>query len=113
MARLGVETCLFADKLSWHKNYLKLLAKREKETGEEGVSEPEFRLPPAIAGAPLVTIGMFWFGWTTYVSTLWMLFRANETRALLTESSGTPPCTGSYPSLEVPFLEQGKPQAAP
>ena len=53
----------------WHKNYLRLVHQHEKVTGESGASEPEFRLPPAIAGAPLVTIGIFWFGWTTLVST--------------------------------------------
>lgn len=27
--------------------------------------EPEFRLPPAIFGAPCITIGMFWFAWSS------------------------------------------------
>lgn len=49
----------------WEANYLRLVKQREASGGEPGVSEPEYRLPPAIAGAPLVTIGLFWFGWTT------------------------------------------------
>lgn len=49
------------------------MKKREAETGEVGVSEPEFRLPPAIFGAPLVTIGLLWFGWTTYASIHWIV----------------------------------------
>ena len=44
----------------WHKNYLRLIAKREKETGDVGASEPEHRLPPAIAGGIIVPIGLFW-----------------------------------------------------
>ncbi len=44
----------------WNDNYLRLIAKREKETGEVGGSEPEYRLPPAIAGGVLVPIGLFW-----------------------------------------------------
>ncbi|MCJ1351001.1 MAG: hypothetical protein MMC33_000983 [Icmadophila ericetorum] len=49
----------------WHKNYVRLVNKRERLGGEPGGSEPEYRLPPAIAGAILVPIGLFWFGWTT------------------------------------------------
>ena len=49
------------------------MKQREDKTGEVGVSEPEFRLPPAIAGAPLVTIGLLWFGWTTYPSIHWIV----------------------------------------
>ena len=44
----------------WHNNYLRLLRKKEKEDGVSGGSEPEYRLPPAIAGAILVPIGLFW-----------------------------------------------------
>ena len=57
----------------WHKNYARLIKQREDETGEVGGSEPEYRLPPAIAGAPLVTIGLFMFGWTTYPSVHWIV----------------------------------------
>ncbi|OJJ50345.1 hypothetical protein ASPZODRAFT_149690 [Penicilliopsis zonata CBS 506.65] len=35
---------------------------------------PEWRLPPAILGAVMFTIGMFWFGWTGYTSSIhWMV----------------------------------------
>ena len=44
----------------WNNNYLRLIAKREKDTGEIGGSEPEYRLPPAIAGGVFVPIGLFW-----------------------------------------------------
>ncbi|MCJ1441880.1 MAG: hypothetical protein MMC23_002372 [Stictis urceolatum] len=57
----------------WHKNYTRLVKKRESEGGEHNGSEPEFRLPPAIAGAPLVTVGLFWFGWTSYSSVHWIV----------------------------------------
>lgn len=57
----------------FHKYYVKLVEEREARGGEPGGSEPEFRLPPAIVGAPLVTIGLFWFGWTTYSSIHWIV----------------------------------------
>jgi hypothetical protein len=43
----------------WSRQYKKLVAREEERTGKKGVSEPEFRLPPTIAGAILVPIGLF------------------------------------------------------
>jgi MFS family permease len=48
----------------WRKNYLRLIANWKKNQGSEKGNamlkpEPEFRLPPAIAGGILVPIGMF------------------------------------------------------
>ncbi|TVY62907.1 Efflux pump atB, partial [Lachnellula suecica] len=57
----------------WHKNYVRLIQQREEATGEVGGSEPEYRLPPAIAGAVLVPIGLFLFAWTTYASVHWIV----------------------------------------
>lgn len=57
----------------WHKNYARLIKQREEQTGEVGGSEPEFRLPPAIAGAFLVPAGLFMFGWTTYAAIHWIV----------------------------------------
>ncbi|KAF2493973.1 MFS general substrate transporter, partial [Lophium mytilinum] len=57
----------------WHKNHQKLIAKHVAETGNIGGSEPEFRLPPAILGAPMVFVGLLWFGWTTYASVHWIV----------------------------------------
>jgi len=57
----------------WQNNYLRLVKKREREGGEPGGSEPEYRLPPAIIGAFLVPIGLFWFAWTTYASVHWIV----------------------------------------
>ncbi|KAI9894410.1 MAG: hypothetical protein M1814_003167 [Vezdaea aestivalis] len=57
----------------WHRNYQQLVRKREAAGGEPGGSEPEYRLPSAIVGAPLVTIGLFWFGWTTRASIHWII----------------------------------------
>ncbi|CAG8978441.1 hypothetical protein HYALB_00012608 [Hymenoscyphus albidus] len=57
----------------WAKNYLRLIKQREDATGEVGGSEPEYRLPPAIAGAFLVPVGLFLFAWTTYRSVHWIV----------------------------------------
>lgn len=39
----------------------------------DGIPEPEFRLPPAIAGAVLTPIGLFIFAWTAYPWVHWMV----------------------------------------
>jgi hypothetical protein len=57
----------------WHKNYSRLVRKQEEAAGQNIKPEPEFRLPPAMAGAILVPIGLFWFGWTTYRGVHWMV----------------------------------------
>lgn len=57
----------------WHRIRGKLIRKLEQETGVEGASEPEFRLPPAIAGAILVPAGIFMFGWSAYPFVHWIV----------------------------------------
>lgn len=69
---IGMVLALLSDPI-WRRNYNRLVRNRELATGEEGESEPEFRLPSAIAGSVLVPIGMFWFGWTTYRSVHWVV----------------------------------------
>jgi hypothetical protein len=56
----------------WHKIRDQLAVRREKETGESK-SEPEDQLPSLIVGAPLITVGMFWFGFTTYPWIHWIV----------------------------------------
>jgi hypothetical protein len=38
----------------------------EKLTAANGVTKPEYRLPPMIPAALLVPFGFFLYGWTTY-----------------------------------------------
>jgi hypothetical protein len=57
----------------WHRNYVRLVRQREQNGGEPGGAEPEYRLPPAVAGGILVPIGLFWFGWSTYPWVHWMV----------------------------------------
>jgi hypothetical protein len=40
---------------------------------EEELRKPEFRLIPAMLGAILVPIGMFWFAFTVYPSVPWIV----------------------------------------
>jgi hypothetical protein len=49
-----------------------MVAKRLKETGVLK-DEPEDQLPPVIFGAPLITGGLFWFGFTTYSEIHWIV----------------------------------------
>ena len=56
----------------WGRIRARLIAKKAAETGEEG-SEPEFRLPVAIAGSLLVPVGMFWFSWTLMPEVHWIV----------------------------------------
>lgn len=69
---VGMLAAISTDPL-WHKNYVRLVRQREQNGGEPGGAEPEYRLPPAIAGGLLVPIGLFWFGWTTYPSVHWIV----------------------------------------
>ncbi|KAL1955367.1 hypothetical protein VTO42DRAFT_8649 [Malbranchea cinnamomea] len=57
----------------WRRNYTRLVVQHERKVGKPGEYEPEWRLPPAIAGAPLVTVGMFIFGWTIYSNVHWIV----------------------------------------
>ncbi|KAI0484023.1 putative bicyclomycin resistance protein [Xylariaceae sp. FL0804] len=63
---LGMVIVGVSDRL-WGRNYQRLVRQND------GVPEPEFRLPPAIAGAVLVPIGLFWFAWTTFRWVHWIL----------------------------------------
>lgn len=63
---VGMVSGILTDPL-WARNYRRLVA------NNNGVSEPEFRLPPAMAGAVLVPVGLFWFAWTTVASVHWIV----------------------------------------
>ncbi|CUS10762.1 unnamed protein product [Tuber aestivum] len=51
----------------WQRNYAHLVRKHNQ------ISQPEFRLPSAIAGGILAPIGLFWFAWTTLPHLHWIL----------------------------------------
>ncbi|KKZ68044.1 hypothetical protein EMCG_06254 [[Emmonsia] crescens] len=68
---VGMMFAISSDPL-WRKNYARLVHKRETKVGKIGEYEPEWRLPPAIAGAPLVSIGIFIFAWTIYRDVHWI-----------------------------------------
>ncbi|KAK3381349.1 major facilitator superfamily domain-containing protein [Podospora didyma] len=56
----------------WRRVREGLAEKRRKETGEAR-SEPEDQLPPVIFAAPLITGGLFLFGFTTYPDIHWIV----------------------------------------
>ena len=55
----------------WHRIKLGLMERRRQRTGEL-TEEPEDHLPSVIAGAPLITGGLFMFAFTTYPSVHWI-----------------------------------------
>jgi hypothetical protein len=55
---VGMVAGIASDPL-WRRNYMRLVKNYSKETGREGASEPEFRLPPTIVGAWIVPIALF------------------------------------------------------
>ncbi|KAF4467304.1 major facilitator superfamily transporter [Fusarium albosuccineum] len=57
----------------WHRIRSNLIRRLSDETGIEGSSEPEFRLPPAILGSVLVPAGIFMFGWSCYPWVHWIV----------------------------------------
>lgn len=56
---VGMTIGIISNTVLWAVQYKKLVKKEEEKTGIKGASEPEFRLPPTIAGAILVPIGLF------------------------------------------------------
>lgn len=76
MTFLGIMVGMFVAVMTeplWHHTRGRLIDKLERETGIEGVSEPEFRLPPAIVGSCIVPAGLFMFAWSSYPSVHWMV----------------------------------------
>jgi len=57
---VGMIAAILSDPI-WRKNYRRLVRQ-----SEDGVSQPEFRLPPTIFGAILSPIALFCFAWTTF-----------------------------------------------
>ena len=45
----------------------------KKLTAANGVTKPEYRLPPMIPAALLVPFGFFIYGWTTYYGVQWIV----------------------------------------
>ncbi|KAK6083201.1 major facilitator superfamily transporter [Seiridium cupressi] len=70
LAFLGIFTGMIAASATdpiWRRIHDRLLAQND------GISEPEFRLPPAVAGAVLVPVGLFWFAWSAYPWVHWIV----------------------------------------
>ncbi|CRK21358.1 hypothetical protein BN1708_017867, partial [Verticillium longisporum] len=64
--------CAAATDPLWHAIRDRLIRDNERRTGVAFASEPEYRLPSAILGAFLVTVGLFVFGWTTNANIHWI-----------------------------------------
>jgi hypothetical protein len=65
--------CGIATTPYWQKQYLHLIEKSKKAGFGDTEAEPEFRLPQVMAGAVLVPVGLFWFGFTTYRTVHWIV----------------------------------------
>lgn len=58
----------------WRWNLQRLVRNYRSHTASDSDEFlPEFRLPPAILGAPLITIGLFWFGWSSNPEVHWIM----------------------------------------
>lgn len=67
---LGLLVGMFTAAMSsglWQRLRARLIARNG------GKIEPEFRLPPVIVGAVFVTVGLFWFAWTTLRWVHWIV----------------------------------------
>ncbi|PYH50083.1 MFS transporter [Aspergillus saccharolyticus JOP 1030-1] len=56
----------------WRRNYMRLESAHKGRGNETNDFQPEWRLPPAILGGPLVTVGIFIFAWTIYPNVHWI-----------------------------------------
>ncbi|OQE43711.1 hypothetical protein PENCOP_c003G03827 [Penicillium coprophilum] len=68
---VGMVIAILTDPI-WRRNYVRLERNHEKATNKVDDFQPEWRLPPAILGGPLVTIGLFIFAWTIYSNVHWI-----------------------------------------
>ncbi|KAJ5230394.1 hypothetical protein N7489_011102 [Penicillium chrysogenum] len=68
---VGMVIAILSDPI-WRRNYARLERNHEKATDKLDDFQPEWRLPPAILGGPLVTIGLFIFAWTIYPNVHWI-----------------------------------------
>ncbi|RAH55616.1 MFS transporter [Aspergillus piperis CBS 112811] len=68
---VGMLFAIFSDPF-WRRNYTRLELKHQEAVGRSDDFQPEWRLPPAIAGGPLVTVGLFIFAWTIYPQVHWI-----------------------------------------
>ncbi|KAI3582911.1 MFS transporter [Fusarium oxysporum f. sp. albedinis] len=57
----------------WRLHYRRLEERALDLTSPDSDFMPEWRLPPVIVGAPLVTVGLFMFAWTSYPSIHWVV----------------------------------------
>ncbi|KAJ6007155.1 hypothetical protein N7522_005506 [Penicillium canescens] len=68
---VGMVFAILSDPI-WRRNYIRLERNHEKASNKIDDFQPEWRLPPAILGGPLVTIGLFIFAWTIYPDVHWI-----------------------------------------
>ncbi|KAF2442790.1 membrane transporter [Karstenula rhodostoma CBS 690.94] len=64
---IGIILSLFYVALVDQKRYARVVARNN------GVAPPEARLPPAMLGAVVLPIGLFWFAWTNGPETFWLI----------------------------------------
>ncbi|KAJ5484966.1 drug/proton antiporter YHK8 [Penicillium diatomitis] len=68
---VGMVIAILSDPF-WRRNYARLERNFQKQRNNTDEFQPEWRLPPAILGGPLVTIGLFIFAWTIYPNVHWI-----------------------------------------
>ncbi|KAJ5179913.1 hypothetical protein N7492_003123 [Penicillium capsulatum] len=68
---VGMVFAILSDPI-WRRNYARLERNYRKTTTNTDDFQPEWRLPPAFLGGPLVTIGLFIFAWTIYPDVHWI-----------------------------------------
>ncbi|KAJ5585410.1 uncharacterized protein N7459_005210 [Penicillium hispanicum] len=68
---VGMVFAILSDPI-WRRNYARLERNHQRDNPGSDEFQPEWRLPPAILGGPLVTIGLFIFAWTIYSDVHWI-----------------------------------------
>lgn len=50
-----------------------LMDRISKKLAKDGPIKPEYRLPLMIGGAPLLPVGLFWYGWSAHAHAHWIV----------------------------------------
>ncbi|CAH0042515.1 unnamed protein product [Clonostachys rhizophaga] len=87
----------------WIRIRSRLVARHREETGKDDTSEPEYQLPPAMAGGVLIPVGLFWFAWTIQGTIHWVVpILGSSFFGFGSDEEGA----ATFPLIQIPMFDQ-------